>query len=184
MIPKKIFLTKGVGYNKEKLLSFEEALRSARVAHLNLVMVSSILAPQCKIIPASRGLEYLRPGQIVFCVMARNETNESNRSICSSIGVAVPQDQNTHGYLSEHHSFGQKQKEAGDYAEDLAATMLATTLGLEFDPDRAWDEKKEIYRMSGKIVRTRNVTQQAVGRPGYWVTTFAAAVFCELEDNF
>ena len=55
--------------------------------------------------------------------------------------------------------------------------MLATTLDVGFDPDKSWDEKKEIYRISNKIVRTANVTQSAVGaKNGNWTTTIAAAI--------
>jgi arginine decarboxylase len=91
--------------------------------------------------------------------------------------VAIPKDPDSYGYLSEHHSFGQREDVAGDYAEDLAASMLATVLGVEFDPDASWDEKKEIWRISGKIVRTRNITQTAIGdKEGLWTTVVAAAV--------
>ena len=38
-VPKKIFLTKGVGKHREKLSSFEMALRSAGIAQFNLVRV-------------------------------------------------------------------------------------------------------------------------------------------------
>jgi arginine decarboxylase len=56
--------------------------------------------------------------------------------------------------------------------------MLATTLNVEFDPDKSWDEKKEVYRLSNKIVRTMNVTQSAVGdRTRLWTTVIAAAIF-------
>jgi arginine decarboxylase len=174
---KEVFLTKGVGCHKEKLASFEEALRRAGIAHLNLVSVSSILPPGCKIIPRSKGLQKVAAGDIVFAVMARNETAEHRRLIAASVGAAMPKDPKTYGYLSEHASFGQTQKEAGDYAEDLAASMLATTLGLEFDVDAAWDEKKELYKVSGKIFLSRNVTQTATGKAGYWTTVVAAAVF-------
>jgi len=182
MVPEKMFLTKGVGYHKEKLQSFEQALRSAGIAHLNLVKVSSILPAGCKIIPKSKGLNHLKPGEITFCVLARNDAKEHNRLVSSSIGVAIPKDQTAYGYLSEHEAFGETQQEAGDYAEDLAATMLATTLGVEFNVDAAWDEKREVYKFSGKIVRSRNVTQVAKGRRGLWVTTIAAAVFVALES--
>jgi arginine decarboxylase len=48
---------------------------------------------------------------------------------------------------------------------------------VDFDPDKSWDEKKEIYRISNKIVRTANVTQSAVGdKKGLWTTTIAAAI--------
>ena len=181
MIPKKLFLTKGVGYHKERLASFEEALRKAGIAHLNLVRVSSILPPRCKIVSRKKGLAFLKPGTITYCVLADNRIFESSRLISSSIGVAVPKNPDTYGYLSEHEGFGQSQKVAGDYAEDLAATMLATTLGVEFNLEDAWDKKREVYKFSGKIVRTQNITQAAIGKRDLWVSTVAAAVFCEFS---
>ncbi|MBE3071006.1 MAG: arginine decarboxylase, pyruvoyl-dependent [Acidobacteria bacterium] len=178
MVPKYVFFTKGVGIHREKLASFELALRDAGIEKFNLVRVSSIFPPQCKIITRQRGIERLRPGQIVFCVMADVATNEPGRLLAASIGLAVPADGQQYGYLSEHHSFGETDEKAGDYAEDLAATMLATTLGLEFDPESAYDERKEIYRISGKIVRTQNTTQSArCNKNGLWTTCVAAAVF-------
>ena len=183
-LPKKVFFTKGSGVHKEYLTSFEMALRSAGIAQFNLVNVSSIYPPGCKRVTREEGLKLLKPGSVVYAVMARNATNEPNRLIASSIGVALPQDQQTnYGYLSEHHPFGEKEEKAGDYAEDLAATMLATTLGIEFDPDTAWDEREQIYKMSGKIVKTFNVTQSAIGnKEGLWTTTMAAAVFIMDEE--
>lgn len=180
IIPKKVFLTKGVGIHKDRLASFELALRDAGIEKCNLVSVSSILPPNCKIISKEEGLKLLNPGQITFCVFARNDTNEPNRLISASIGVALPKDTGIYGYLSEHHSFGEVAKKAGEYAEDLAATMLATTLGIEFDANKAWDERKQIYKASGHIFRTTHVCQSAEGnKDGLWTTAFAAAVFIE-----
>lgn len=178
LIPRRIFFTKGVGWHRDQLQSYELALRKAGIAQLNLVKVSSIFPPDCKIIPRSRGLRMLKPGQIAYCVMSRNETNEPNRLISASIGLAVPARNGQYGYLSEHHGYGETQKHSGEYSEDLAATMLASTLGIEFDPDRNYDERKEVYRMSGQIVTSRNITQSAEGdRQGLWTTVLAAAVF-------
>jgi len=178
MVPKYVFFTTGVGIHREKLASFEAALRDAGIEKFNLVRVSSIFPPGCKIIPRKKGLERLRPGQIVFCVMADAATNEPGRLTAASIGLAIPTEGSRYGYLSEHHSFGETGKKAGDYAEDLAAQMLATTLGLEFDPESAWDQRKEIYRMSGQIVKSRNVTQSArCNKNGLWTTCVACAVF-------
>ncbi len=183
MVPKKIFYTKGVGVHKEKLASFEMALRTAGLAHCNLVLVSSIFPPGCKIISKDEGLKLLRPGEIVFAVYDRESNNEPNRLIAASVGVAIPADSSMHGYLSEHHSFGETDEKAGEYAEDLAASMLATTLGIEFNPEMDWDEREQIFKMSGKIVRTANITQSAVGnKDGLWTTVFAAAVFIN-DDN-
>ncbi len=178
MVPKQLFLTKGMGKHKEKLTSFEMALRSAGIAQYNLVKVSSILPPECKIITKDRGLKCLSPGEIVFCVMSENSINESHRLIAASIGLAVPKNKTEYGYLSEHHSFGQNEDDAGEYAESLAAEMLATTLGVEFDDNASWDEQKEYYRISDKIVKTTNITQTAIGdKNGLWTTVIAAAVF-------
>jgi arginine decarboxylase len=177
MVPKRLFFTKGVGKHKERLTSFELALRDAGIAAQNLVRVSSIFPPQAKLIPRKEGLKYLSPGEVVFAVVAENATHEPHRLMASSIGVAIPADRNAYGYLSEHHSFGQTEEQAGEYAEELAAEMLATTLDVDFDPDKSWDEKKEIYRSSNKIVRTTNVTQSAIGdKRGLWTTTIAAAI--------
>lgn len=179
-----MFFTKGVGRHKDYLQSFELALRDAGIEKCNIVTVSSIYPPGCKRISREEGLKLLQPGGITFCVMARNATNEPNRLIAASIGVAQPADSSQYGYLSEHHPFGETDERAGDYAEDLAATMLATTLGIEFDPDTAWDEREKIYKMSGKIVRTFNVTQSAEGdKNGLWTTVVAAAVLFPPDEK-
>jgi arginine decarboxylase len=178
LVPRRVFFTKGVGIHKERLESFELALRSAGIEKFNLVRVSSIFPPKCKIVSRATGLKGLYPGQILFCVLSENQSNEPNRLIAASIGCAIPTDKSQYGYLSEHHSFGEREAKAGDYAEDLAACMLATTLGIEFDADEQYDERKEVWKMSGKIVRTTNITQSAiVGKKGLWTTVIAAAVF-------
>ncbi len=178
LIPETAFITKGVGRHKEKLTSFEMALRNARIAEYNLVKVSSIFPPNCKLVQRANGLKKLFPGQILHVVMSENATNEPNRLVAASAGVAIPKDSSKHGYISEHHSFGQNDKVAGEYAEDLAAYMLATTLGVPFDPDKSYDEQKDLWKISGHIVKTINVTQTAVGdKHGLWTTVVAGVVF-------
>ena len=184
MIPKYFFLTNGVGKHKEQLQSFELALRDAGIQHCNIVNVSSIVPSGCKLIPRERGLKMVKPGEITFIVLSRNSTNEPHRLIASSIGVAIPSGKNNYGYLSEHHSNGQPDDKAGDYAEDLAASMLATTMGLQFDPEIAWHEKEQLFKASGMIIQTRNVTQSATGdKDGLWTTVIAAAVFVPTRNE-
>jgi len=176
-IPEKIFFTKGVGVHKERLASFELALRDAGIAACNLVYVSSIIPPGCVVMPKDKGLSLLKPGQIIFCVMSRIDTNEPNRLMAAAIGMALPGDASVYGYLSEHKSYGETQDKAGDYAEDLAASMLASTLGAAFDVENAWDTKQEIWNISGKRVTTRNICQSAEGnKDGLWTTAIASAV--------
>jgi arginine decarboxylase len=178
MIPKKVFFTKGVGIHKDKLASFELALRSAGIEKCNLVYVSSIFPASCRVISKDAGLKLIQPGEITFCVMARNETNEPNRLISSAIGLAIPKNNSTYGYLSEHHSYGETAKKSGEYAEDLAASMLATTLGIAFDPNLAWDERKQVYKTSKYTFRSTHICQSAEGhKHGLWTTVVASAVF-------
>jgi len=175
--PSKMFLTRGVGIHKEKLSSFEMALRAGGIAHFNLVRVSSIYPPDCKIVQRAEGLKQLHAGQIVHVVLAEAATNEPRRLLASSIGVAIPKDPKQFGYLSEFHGFGVTDRKAGEYAEDLAAEMFATVMGIKFDPDKSWDEKREIWKISGQMLKTRNITQSALGnKQGLWTTTICAAV--------
>lgn len=178
-VPGKMFLTKGVGIHREKLTSFELALRQAGIAQNNLVRVSSIFPPHCEIVDRETGAGMLRPGQVVFCVLAEAATNEPSRRVSASIGLALPKDASNYGYISEHHSYGQAERRAGDYAEDLAASMLATTLGIPFDPDEAWDVRREQWLLGGEIVNTQHLTIVARGpEADEWVTVISAAVFC------
>ena len=177
LVPTRIFLTKGVGRHKYRLKSFEMALRQAGVAQQNLVQVSSILPPKCKIISKDAGLKLLTPGAINFCVLARGDTNEHGRLVAASVGIAVPKDKNKWGYLSEVHEHGMNQRQAADMSEDLAAGMLGTTLGMEVDPDKAWSEKEQVYKSSGLIIRTSNITQTARGQQGIWTTVVALTMF-------
>ncbi|MBI5417766.1 arginine decarboxylase, pyruvoyl-dependent [Candidatus Poribacteria bacterium] len=176
-MPKEIFLTNGVGRHKEKLQSFELALRDAGIAEFNLVRVSSIFPPHCKIISPKIGLSKLKPGQVVFCVMSDLSCNEPNRLMAASVGLAIPANRDKHGYLSEHHTFGQTDTVAGEYAEDLAASMLASTLGVNSYEDLHWDEKKKLWKMENQIFITRNITQSAIGdKKGLWTNVVAAAI--------
>jgi arginine decarboxylase len=177
LLPKYLFLTRGVGHDREKLKSFEYALENAGVARFNLVSVSSIIPPGCKIIPREKGLNHLCDGQIVFGVFAKCSSNERRRLISASVGCALPFDRKTYDYISEHDTYGQTAEEAGDYAEDLAASMLAGALGLPFDQEKNWNERKQIWKISQKIVRTTNMTQTTLVKEGMWSTVFAAAIF-------
>ncbi len=177
MVPREVFFTKGVGRHRNRLQSFELALRQAGIEKGNLVRISSILPPNCKIISRKKGLSQLEAGEITFCVLAESATNEPSRLVSAGVGLAQPANGHQYGYISEHHGFGMKGRVLADHVEDMAATMLATTLGIEFDPETAYDERKEIYKMSGKIIRTRATVQTADGdKSGLWTTVVAAAV--------
>ena len=177
LVAKKLFLTKGIGVADDKLTSFEFALRNAGIAGTNIVLISSIFPPNARLIPRKDGLKYIKPGQILFTIYSRNQTNEPSRMISASVGIAQPTDREKYGYLSEYDAFGQNERETGDYAEDMAAQMLASSLGIPFDIDKSWDEKRQQWNISGQIYKTKNITQTAKGnKDGKWTTVFAAAV--------
>ncbi|MFW9917619.1 MAG: pyruvoyl-dependent arginine decarboxylase [Candidatus Thorarchaeota archaeon] len=178
LIPKEMFLTKGKGVHKEHLESFELALRKAGIHFCNIVSVSSIIPPDCKVIPREEGLQKFKPGQITFTVLSRNSTNEFERLITASIGIAQPIDGSAYGYVSEHHGFGQTAQESGDYAEDLAVSMLASTRGHSIPKeDLDYDPRQEIYKLPRTSVTTESLTQEARGVKNKWVTVIAVAVF-------
>lgn len=177
LVPSQMFFTRGIGKHRQNLQSFEEALRNAGIAGFNLVRVSSIYPPHCRIVARDKGLAQLKPGQIVFCILAESRTNEPNRLAGAGIGLAVSADKSQYGYISEHHGFGMTQRVCADYVEDMAASMLATTMGIDLDPDKAYNEQKEIYQAKGLVIRTRAIVQTAEGdKNGLWTTAVAAAV--------
>jgi len=177
LVAKKLFLTKGKGVHEDRLTSFEYALRDAGIAGTNLVLISSIFPPNAKLISRKDGLKQIKPGQILFTIYSKNQTNEPHRVCSASVGIAQPKDKSRYGYLSEYESFGQSETQAGDYAEDIAAQMLASSLGIPFDVDKNWDEKRQQWMISGEIYKTQNITSQTRGdKDGKWTTVFAAAV--------
>jgi len=177
-LPTSVFLTKGIGVHRHRLTSFELALRDADIEQQNLVSISSILPPGCKLTSREEGVAALRPGEITFTVLARAETDEPGRRIHASIGLARPADPAMYGYIAEHHGFGMTAEESDEYTEDLAASMLASTLGIEFDPSAAWNERKKLYEHSQLIVQSLSITAATEGvTGGLWTCAIAAAVF-------
>ena len=177
-LPTSLFLTSGIGIHRDRLTSFELALRDADIEQQNLVSISSILPPRCRLVPREEGVATMRPGEITFSVLARAETDEPGRRVHASIGLARPADADMYGYIAEHHGYGLTATESGEYSEDLAATMLASTLGIEFDPAAAWNERKKVYEHSQMIVESLSMTAAAEGDAGgRWTCAVAAAVF-------
>lgn len=154
IIPKYIFFTKGKGEHKDKLISFELALRDAKIAPFNLVRVSSIFPPKCKVISPEEGLKKLKKGQILFCVLSENSTNKAGEIVSCSVGAAIPQNKNNYGYLSEHHD---NKLNCGEYAQKLAVDMMKSVFKT--------DNIKSFY-----------TSETSKGKKGKWVTVVAAAV--------
>lgn len=174
LLPTKAFLTRGLGQHKEKLVSFEQALRAAEIAPFNLVRVSSIFPPHCKLISKEEGVKLLKPGQILFLVLSESATDDPGRAVSASIGMAIPDDPSLYGYLAEHEGSGESESEAGLYTEYLAAEMLATKMGRKLSGERP---VRDAFKMdNGLSLRTSSMTQVAKGERGLWTTALSAAV--------
>ncbi len=183
LVAKKIFFTKGIGRANTHLGAFEAALKNAGIAKFNLVKVSSIIPPNCEVITKEEGLQLINAGEITFVVLSRIDSDEPNRLIAASVGLAIPKEKSHYGYLSEYEAFGETDEIAGEKAEDLAASMLAETLGIEFDVNQAWDEKEKVFKMSNKIVKTSHITQSAIVARDPKVTCVVAAGVLVLEGS-
>lgn len=162
MIPKKIFLTKGKGFHKNKLHSFELALREAGIHKCNLVKVSSIIPPHCKLISKKEGVSLLRPGEITYCVLSVCETNKLNEEISAAVGLAFSDDKDIIGYIAEGIKQGIECKNLKDYIENTAYEMFNSIL-------------KE--KNNEQSIRKKSIVQTSKGKKDAWSTVVAAAVF-------
>lgn len=176
-VPKKVFLTKGVGVHAERLNSFEEALRDAHISPMNLVMVSSIVPPHCKLVGVGEGLQMLSPGQITFCVMSKCESDEEGRLLASAVALLLPENDDDYGYISEYHGYGKKFEEVDEWVCDQAAELYASAKGFKINWKRAWSEEDSKYTLEKRRYTPEVVISVAEGIKGKWVTTIAAAVF-------
>jgi arginine decarboxylase len=176
IVPAKVFLVRGAGRHKEKLVSFEKALREAGIAPYNLVRVSSIYPPHCRYVAKAAGLKLLEPGQILFVVLSENATDDPRQLVTASIGMAVPDDPSHYGYLAEHSDTGKSARDTSRHCEYLAAEMLATKLGERLQAPGAAGPDKAFRISNGLSLKTRSVTQGAKGEAGLWTTVVAAAV--------
>jgi arginine decarboxylase len=177
MVPKGVFLTKGVGIHSERLNSFEEALREARISSFNLVTVSSIVPPHCRLLDIQEGLRLMSPGQLTFSVMSRGDSNEEGRLISAAVAILLPENPNDYGYISEFHGYGMEADEVEDWVCDQAAELYASAKGLKINWKRAWSPEDEKYTLEERSFSPKYVVSMARGKKGKWVTTVAAAVF-------
>ena len=133
MIPKKLFFTAGTGKSKDRLISFELALKDAQINHCNIVQISSIIPKDCEIIDVDDGLTEIMPGEIVYGVMARIDTDKDDQQIAASIGMVRPSDLSHHGYLSTFQGHDYDDSFALTEAQFLAAHMFDKTFGYDDD---------------------------------------------------
>lgn len=164
LVPRYAFLIQGTGTHVDRLQAFDRALLTAGPLAHNLVTVSSILPAGCKIINPEEGFKMLVPGQITFCVMARQDSNTIGETIGASVGLVIPKAEDQFGYISEFHGVVKNKSETVEKAKNLAKQMFATKIQLEKSTI------KEIELLSAAA--TIDVKQT-----GEWVCALAICVF-------
>ena len=162
MIPKKLFLTKGKGFHKNKLQSFEIALRDAEIHQCNLVKVSSIIPPKCEIIARKEGLKSIKPGMVTYCVLSVCETKSFDEKIAAGIGLAYSDKKNVFGYIAEGMKHGKETTDLSKHVQKIATDMLKTVTN---------------DKVTNDVLHHKNVVQTCKGQKNKWATAVAAAVF-------
>ena len=163
LLPRYAFFISGAANHADRLQAFERALLSAGKVEHNLVAVSSIFPANCKIISPEQGFKMLTSGEIVFCVMAKQDTNKKGEIVSASIGLAKTKDPKKFGYISEYHGTFDKDK-ADKLAKKLAIEMLARKFNIP------------VGKLDTKILQatTASIKQSAKGE---WVCAVALCVF-------
>jgi arginine decarboxylase len=180
LVPRKVFITRGVGVHQKQLTSRELAMTDAGVEKMNMIKASSIIPPGCEFVSLREGKEQLIIGQMAFAILAQAQTNEPYKRISAAIGLARPDDPNEYGFfteIEEDQGFGKTEEKAGEEVMYLAISNLAMSWRAKWN-DKMFDPKKKIYRIKNKTVRVSNIAQSALGdKDGKYTTVFVAAVF-------
>ncbi|RYZ59082.1 MAG: arginine decarboxylase, pyruvoyl-dependent [Chitinophagaceae bacterium] len=179
IIPRKFFLTKGVGVHQKDLRAFEKALRDAGISTCNLIKTSSILACGCKRITREEGMKLIQPGQITFAVLAQSQTNEPGQQITAAIGMAQPKDPALYGYLTELEKvIGRTDDDVEKDVIEMAIENIATEWNPKFDGEKVYRKGKKNYKLEGHDVMVDSVVQSAKGaEDNQYTVVVAAAVF-------
>ena len=165
-VPKRLFFTKGVGAHEQQRVAMHHALRDAGVSDCNLVKVSSVIPPGCRIISRREGAKLLRPGNIVFAVIAMSETKEPHQRATVALGWATPDQDGVPGYIAEieeEQAKGKTAKSAGDEVGQMALTLVAERLQTRIDSKSLWARSKRVHRIGGTTVHCGCITSTIIG---------------------
>ena len=178
IVPKEVFLTRGIGRDEDKLIAFEYALRDARIQQFNLVPVSSIIPPNCKLVPIDEGLKELKDGQILFLVLSKKESNKLNETVSASISITFPSDPTKYGYVAENGFDCENEEIADRCVEKLALVLLATKLGIEIDRNKPNPVLKKEFLDNDLVKDLKSASAHAVvEKEKEWTCAISAAVF-------
>lgn len=179
LVPRKFFLTKGVGVHQKELRAFENALRDAGIQTCNLITTSSIIAPGCEQISLKEGMKHITPGMITFAVLAQSETNEPGQEIVAGIGMAHPKDPSLYGYFTElKEALGRTVEDAEQDLIEMALENLATEWDPKLEGKVEYRKGKKNYTIEGRDIMVDSVVQSARGAENnQYTVVVAAAIF-------
>jgi arginine decarboxylase len=185
LIPTKFFLTKGVGVHEKSLRAFENALRAAGINQCNLVKVSSIIAPGCKLVSREEGMKQIKPGQVTFAVMATSETNEPGQCVVAGIGMAQPKDETLYGYLTEvEEAIGRTDQDVEQDVVEMALENLVSEWNPKFEGENAYRKGQKNYHLEGRDIRVESIVQSAEGaEKNQYTCVIVAAVFVYEDEQ-
>ena len=181
-VPEKVFFFKLKWFHEDELVSFELALRDAGVEMFNFVPVSSIYPPNCEVVDYQEWIKYLKPGQIVFCVMARYSSNKPGEKIFSSVWCAFPKDKSKWWYFTEYHGTisGLKQKIENDKKIKTAIDFFGVNLEWEIDWWKYAEQSARYMLETGfeqEVESSQSIYQEAIVPENKWATVLSIAVF-------
>jgi len=113
------FLTKGFGIADTYLLSFDRALRRAKIENYNLVKISSILPPGVKR-KNKISLPYSSILHIAYASLISNKKGEVISAVC---GIAIPQNPEQIGMIMEWSDFERREKGIAEVKKMLESAM-------------------------------------------------------------
>jgi len=176
IVPKQMFFTKGVGYHRNKLQALNQrfVMPASRSATLLRYRASSRRNVRLSLRP--RGSRNSKQGKSPSLFLPRGDSGTKPSGFCIRRSCTTEKQEAIRLYQRTPW-FWPDSQEGFDFAEDLAATMLASTLGIELDPDKDWNERKMVYQVGERQFVSRSTAQTARGhKDSLWTTVIACAV--------
>jgi arginine decarboxylase len=105
-MPTRYFLASGASDGYTPLNAFDGALLQAGIGNTNIVKMSSIVPPHCKLVTPIA----LPPGAIVPAAYAAITSDVPGEIISAGVAIALPEDENQNGLIMEYSAKGERHK--------------------------------------------------------------------------
>jgi arginine decarboxylase len=162
-------------------VAVQHALRQAGVADCNLVKVSSVLPPGVRLIDRAEAEQLLRPGNVVFAVIAQAVTQEPHQRLSVGVGWAIPDKPGVPGYVAEveeEQGHGMSAEACADEVGATAIRLLAERLRVKCDAETLWKKRKSGLALGRTRVLADSLTETVVGdEQGRYTAAVALAVY-------